>query len=361
MGISTFELEHDRASSTMGSHLHKIATEYKPSIAKNRSVNLLTNVCDEKVDKWLDKVEKGLKLHAPELCEEGVGGTYFLKDELGDNIAVFKPEDEEAFAVNNPKPENQGQPYKHGIVVGEAAAKEVAAYLLDSKSRFHEVPATVMVRCTHEAFYSEYEREHKIKPQPKTKVGSLQMYIPHDCASWDIGPSNFPVKEVHKIALLDCRLMNLDRHGGNILVEKSKGGYKLHPIDHGYSLPHKMAETWFEWLTWPQAKVPFDEETKAFVKAIDIDEDVELLRKELNLDEECLSLLRVSTLLLKKAVAAGLTLKDLGSFICRADADEPSRLEVVYNSGLQCDLNENEIASKAFELLRNTTERRAAG
>jgi hypothetical protein len=38
-----------------------------------------------------------------ELCEEGVGGTYFMKNKKGRRIAIFKPQDEEPFHVNNPK------------------------------------------------------------------------------------------------------------------------------------------------------------------------------------------------------------------------------------------------------------------
>jgi len=36
------------------------------------------------------------------LCEEGVGGTYFIQ-ENNCKIAVFKPTDEEPGAANNPK------------------------------------------------------------------------------------------------------------------------------------------------------------------------------------------------------------------------------------------------------------------
>lgn len=40
----------------------------------------------------------------PKLVEDGLGGTYFIKgQDGGEPIAVFKPKDEEAMAVNNPK------------------------------------------------------------------------------------------------------------------------------------------------------------------------------------------------------------------------------------------------------------------
>ena len=36
-----------------------------------------------------------------------------------------------------------------------------------------------------------------------------------------MGTSSFPVADVHRIGILDIRLMNMDRHGGNILVRRS--------------------------------------------------------------------------------------------------------------------------------------------
>jgi len=50
-------------------------------------------------------------------------------------------------------------------------------------------------------------------------------------------PKQFPDEEVWKIAILDLRLMNLDRNGENILVKivENSGGRRLTlvPIDHG--------------------------------------------------------------------------------------------------------------------------------
>jgi len=73
-------------------------------------------------------LEDGIK---PKLVEDGLGGTYFVKDRDGDTIAVFKPRDEEPLAPNNPKVhagEGQGSGLKEGVLVGEAAINEFAAY-----------------------------------------------------------------------------------------------------------------------------------------------------------------------------------------------------------------------------------------
>ena len=42
-------------------------------------------------------------LQEPERASEGLGGTYFFKDESGSKVAIVKPCDEEPLAPNNPK------------------------------------------------------------------------------------------------------------------------------------------------------------------------------------------------------------------------------------------------------------------
>ena len=42
-------------------------------------------------------------LQEPERATEGLGGTYFFKDDLGNKVAIVKPCDEEPLAPNNPK------------------------------------------------------------------------------------------------------------------------------------------------------------------------------------------------------------------------------------------------------------------
>lgn len=42
-------------------------------------------------------------LQEPERAAEGLGGTYFFKDDLGSKVAIVKPCDEEPLAPNNPK------------------------------------------------------------------------------------------------------------------------------------------------------------------------------------------------------------------------------------------------------------------
>lgn len=89
----------------------------------------------------------------PEAMRDGMGGTYVLRDPSGHPAAIFKPCDEEPLAPNNPKGwegRAMGAPgYKPCVRVGEAALREVAAFLLDRG--FAGVPPACLARCSHPA------------------------------------------------------------------------------------------------------------------------------------------------------------------------------------------------------------------
>jgi len=265
----------------------------------------------------LAQVKEGLEYHEPEACEDGVNGTYFMKDAEANTIAVFKPNDEEG--NSSPKKMKDNETIDRGILDGEGAQREFAAYLLD-KDHFAGVPETELV---------------ELELNGVNKMGSLQRFVDNDGASWDIGPSKFPIREVHKIGVLDLRLYNTDRHGGNILFKTKEDGTKeLIPIDHGLSLPPNFEHAWFEWITWPQAKVPFDKETLDYIDHLDIEHDVQLLRS-LGIREECIQTMVISSTLLKKGAAAGLTLFQIATLASRTDLLEPSPLERMIESALQ--------------------------
>lgn len=50
------------------------------------------------------------------------------------------------------------------------------------------------------------------------RVGSLQRFVKSSGPIEDYSPDLFSADEVHKIAVLDLRILNLDRNGCNILV-----------------------------------------------------------------------------------------------------------------------------------------------
>ncbi|CAL4909837.1 unnamed protein product [Urochloa decumbens] len=282
---------------------------------------------------------------APVMSSEGTGGAYFMQDASGHrHVAVFKPVDEEPMAPNNPRGlpvSATGEGLKKGTRVGEGALREVAAYVLDhpiggrrsfptghGAAGFAGVPPTALVRCMHKGFG---QPEGSVQP-PAFKVGSMQAFVKNCGSCEDMGPRAFPVHEVHKICVLDMRLANADRHAGNILVcrDDEGRGMSLVPIDHGYCLPESVQfeDCTFEWLYWPQSREPFSSEAVEYVRGLDAEEDIAILRFHgWEVSQECARTLRVATMLLKKGVERGLTAFDIGSIMCRETLTKESMIE----------------------------------
>ncbi|XP_057785798.1 phosphatidylinositol 4-kinase gamma 8-like isoform X2 [Salvia miltiorrhiza] len=218
----------------------------------------------------------------PEPTSSGLGGAYFLRSQNGDTIAVAKPIDEEPLAFNNPKGlagRLLGQPgMKCSIRIGETGLRESAAYVLDHDG-FAGVPPTALVRFSHVKFNINNPGSDSTTIY---KIASLQRYVKHDSDAGDLGPSSFSVTCVHHIGILDVRLMNLDRHAGNILVRHGQDRpSELVPIDHGFCLPEALDDPYFEWLHWPQASIPFSEAEVEYISGLDPYKDAEMLRSEM--------------------------------------------------------------------------------
>jgi hypothetical protein len=141
------------------------------------------------------------------------------------------------------------------------------------------------------------------------------------------------VHEVHKITQLDIRIANTDRNAGNILVRKTGGGLDgtqmfLVPIDHGYALPHTLEDVCFEWEFWPQAKIPYDAPTKAYIASLDVEVDLTYLKSEgIDLAPASQRVLRVCTLLLQKAAHRGCCPADIAGMMSRPMPNRLSDLE----------------------------------
>jgi len=292
---------------------------------------------NEVLEEALKALEDGI---VPYLVEDGLGGTYFMRDRAGKSIAVFKPRDEEPLAPNNPKVHigrGDGTGLKEGVLVGEVASNEYAAYLVDQFSSpllQAGVCPTALVRIAHSAFHSAEEHRHSAFRFVKEKVGSIQLFAQHDCTSEDIGPARFPVDQVHRIAALDIRLCNTDRHSGNILVQEVAGEVALIPIDHGWSLPGDIGtDLTLEWISWKAAKHPFSEAIRQEILAIDPELVEAMLKKRVpSIRPECLATLYTCTRLLQHGVQAGLTAFHIGQLMIQPwchveELPKPSVLE----------------------------------
>ncbi|KAM0019809.1 putative 1-phosphatidylinositol 4-kinase [Helianthus debilis subsp. tardiflorus] len=274
----------------------------------------------------------------------GLGGAYYFRNCSGECVAIVKPTDEEPFAPNNPKGfvgKTLGQPgLKRSVRVGETGFREVAAYLLDY-DHFANVPPTALVKITHSVFNVNDDgmSGNNRKKKCFSKIASFQQFIVHDFDASDHGTSSFSVSNVHRVGILDVRILNTDRHAGNLLVQKVNDGGKfgqqveLIPIDHGLCLPESLEDPYFEWIHWPQASIPFSEDELDYIESLDPYQDSEMLRNELPMIREaCLRVLTLCTIFLKQAAGFGLCLAEIGEMMTREfrrGEEEPSELEVL--------------------------------
>lgn len=280
----------------------------------------------------------------PRLTEDGTGATYLLRDARKQQVlGVFKPKDEEAFAPQNPRgyvgPENS-MGLRQGTYSTQQAAREVAAHILDH-SEFAGVPATTLVHAKHPKFVT-------VRETSVWKVGAFQEFVESSNMAYDLAPQVFSVSDVHRVGILDIRIVNLDRNDGNLLVRRrnpseviqdrqiQKSPYKLVPIDHGLTLPDclDLHVNDLCWMSWPQAFEGFSDQELEYVRKLDGPKDARLLADKLGINRDCLRLLEVSTRLLQIGCEHGLTLYDLGKIICRAEPEERSPLERMIKNSL---------------------------
>ncbi|TMW62909.1 hypothetical protein Poli38472_005527 [Pythium oligandrum] len=245
---------------------------------------------------------------------EGDGGVYAVQSRTsGEKLAMFKPAEEEKFV-------------REGIIPGEGAVREEAAYVLDSGANgFSGVPATAVARL-HLANIGK-AKQGAVQRFMMGSIGSMESYgMPFDLEK---ARAFVPVEQVHRVGLLDIRTFNTDRHPGNILLIGDKAPYTMIPIDHGCILPSwfHLSEARFDWLEYPQCKVPFSDAALAYIDSLDAEHDANTLRK-LGIREECVTTLKICTLFMKLAAKAGRTLHWMGSFMQRDGCFEnPSALE----------------------------------
>jgi hypothetical protein len=84
----------------------------------------------------------------------------------------------------------------------------------------------------------------------------------------------------------------------------------------------------FEWIYWSQAEAPFSASTLKYIESLSAEEDIALLQKHgLSLRTASRRVFLLSTMLLKKGAAAGLTPFMIGSMMCRETLYKKSPVE----------------------------------
>lgn len=255
------------------------------------------------------------------LCVDGIGGTYFIVNEDDVKIAVFKPADEEPGAVNNPKGMNSLSD-SVPLPPGGGAVREVAAYLLDRG--FAGVPETYLISDICNSSFCNKDSRNKTNG----KSGSLQRYVDNS-EDQDLSSSRFSVTDVHKIGILDLRLLNLDRNIENILI-LSHSDPRLIPIDHTYILPPNLdVSVWFEWQYWKQSKQSFSKEHLSFINSLDIEQDAAILSR-LGIESAAVLNMMISSMILKIAAGNyGYCLTDIAEMITKKK-DKKTDIERIF-------------------------------
>ena len=257
------------------------------------------------------------------LTFDGCGGTYLLS-RGNHSVGVFKPRDEEFMAPQNPRGYTKRNailgdtlhPVQPGFRIGNGAFRERAAYVLDVLyHHYSNVPPTCITTL-------------QLHPDANPSCGSLQQFIAAQGTAEDWGYSTFKVDQVHKIALLDIRLFNADRHAGNILITSKE---EMIPIDHGFCLPaiDRLQSARFEWLRWPQSRAPLGPRAKDYIANMNIERDVFVLR-HLGIEEDSITTFRMTSEILRFGINAGHSLHSIGQiFVRKGDESNPSQFETL--------------------------------
>ncbi len=272
-----------KVSQFLGAHPHIFVNDPAYQLATLRHAPEMSEVIWE-IKRALDK---GI---APEPCEHATSNSVFLKGEDGKPLAIFKQED-----------------YLH----------EYAVYRLDHKG-FAGVPPTVLTTLSHPLLGGEV-------------TGSCQLYVENSQTAVELSHQefeHFDPTPIRRIAQLDIRILNADRHTSNLLIRDKT---EVIPIDHGFSLPCVLERINFVWVLWEQAETPFSEEEQGYISALDPEKDRAFVMEELGLQEEVANRLYLSTMLLKLGVIHHFLPEQIGDMISKTlyrDAPQ-SKFEVL--------------------------------
>lgn len=226
------------------------------------------------MSKIVHEIKKALAAGiSPVKAEHSTSDVFLLKSRDEENIAVFKLDR-----------------YIH----------EYAAYRMDHE-HYAGVPPTVITTLEHPLWEGK-------------KTGSCQLYMDHHRVAVEMDSADYkklPAQFIRRMALLDLRLVNGDRHTSNMLIKKD---LELIPIDHECILQQDFGLNGLTWINWHQTSSPFSEEELSYLSRLDPEKDRRILIDELELEEARANCLYVSTAFLKCAAFRKIPIQKIGNF-----------------------------------------------
>jgi hypothetical protein len=259
----------DKVKNYLHHHPHVFITDAAYQLSSLKHAPEMAEIIWE-VKKALDK---GIP---PERSLHGSTATLFLKDCNGSPIAVFK---------------------------NERCLYELIAYRLDY-GHFAGVPQTVLTTLDHPLLGGR-------------QTGSCQMFVQHAMTAVEMDQRLYPhfsASSVRRIAALDIRMMNEDRHSSNILIVNQK---EIVPIDHGFVFPHFLSDIYLTWVDWAQAATHFTEAELSYISLLDPEQDRRMMLDEMHFEEMLANRLFVATVLLKLFAVRRKTAAEIGKILAR--------------------------------------------
>ena len=282
----------------------------------------------QKKPRIIEEAQEGLAAGLyPLLIPEGRSGAYWMRSKAKEVLGLFKPFDEEPFAINNPTRGAKitylgDRKMRAGVRVGEAAHNEVAAFRVDRFFGFGIVPKTYYASFTHHVFFGMRDGSFQSFGAPKKKYGSFQEYIEGFVPFYSLAASEIPKipqDEYQTLLFFDLLIGNSDRHLNNLLI----GDEKIAAIDHGYSFPDRP--TSLEVLIWglqPHADALFHPEIKKLANDFPFERLSFCLRKNCFRSLASMDRMRERLALFRAAVNADLKIQEMGLLFNRENFKE---------------------------------------
>lgn len=309
-------------------------------LKKTDTVGLFSDAPEPSKRKQLKNQTKDL---ASERLDHGQTGAVFALKTGDKFVAVFKPSTGEGFK-------------RRGIEPNQGYIREEAVYLVDRLSGSQAgVPVTSLAKLSPDG---GEEVEGSVQGFVDEVFGFVEDYgIPRDV---DEAAKFLCIERAEAVALLDMRIFNMDRHGGNLLLTRKEKPHSLGPIDHGCCLPPWWcleAAVFDAWTGWHLLQAAPSQYAKDIAKvAFEKLEDICAKLKEIPLDDPSILTLRLCTLFVYIGVyELGLAIGSLASKLVREDYEALSWFEervfkAAEKAGAKCVVREDDYGMKEIEV-----------